>query len=342
MEVRLGTPLTADMVREQKPDAVIVATGSRPSPTGIWGSGHNFVVDAADVLEGKVSVGESVAVIGGGMVGCETANHLAHHGKKPVIVEMLSDLAPEEPRDMMRFLMESLEERKVSIHTDSKVMAIDADGCVQVSRDGEVIRLGPFDNVILAGGMRPVNGLAGELEGMVGSLSVVGDAVAVRTVLEAIEEGYEAALEAAEERSPAPKRTGRLDLVQPVAHSLLGHQVPRVCGVVFQLLAQTGDIDPQVMRLRRAAEPPHLAQQVAMRQDPARVADEGGRSRYSIGVRWTIWPLTSTNRRARSTESSPVRKREASSPPASFRTDECLRATATRASSSGMPKGLVT
>ncbi len=171
-----------------------MATGSKPSPTGIWGSGHSFVVDAAEVLEGKVSVGESVAVIGGGMVGCETANHLAHHGKRPTIVEMLSDLAPEEPRDMKRFLMESLEERKVSIYTDSKVMAIDADGRVKVSRDGDVIQLGPFDNVVLAGGMRPVNGLAGELEGLVGSLSVVGDATAVRTVLEAIEEGYEAAL----------------------------------------------------------------------------------------------------------------------------------------------------
>ena len=44
------------------------------------------------------------------MVGCETANHLAHHGKKPTIIEMLSELAPEEPRDMKRFLMESLEE----------------------------------------------------------------------------------------------------------------------------------------------------------------------------------------------------------------------------------------
>ncbi len=194
VQIRLGTPLTAGAVKEQKPDAVIVATGSKPSLTGIWGSAHNFVVDAADVLEGKVSVGESVAVIGGGMVGCETANHLAHHGKKPTIIEMLSDLAPEEPRDMKRFLMESLEERQVPIYTDSMVMAIDVQGFVEVSRDGEISRLGPFDNVILAGGMRPVNGLVGELDGMVGSLISVGDAVAVRTVLEAIEEGYEAGL----------------------------------------------------------------------------------------------------------------------------------------------------
>jgi pyruvate/2-oxoglutarate dehydrogenase complex dihydrolipoamide dehydrogenase (E3) component len=192
VRVRLGTPLTAEMVKEQKPDAVIVATGSEPSPTGIWGSGHDFVVHAADVLEGKVPVGESVAVIGGGMVGCETANHLAHHGKNPTIIEMLSDLASEEPRDMKRFLMESLDERKVPIYTDSKVMAIDADGCVKVSRGDGVNRLGPFENVILAGGMRPLNGLAGELEGVVGSLSVVGDAVAVDRAQP--RKGYQAAL----------------------------------------------------------------------------------------------------------------------------------------------------
>ena len=58
------------------------------------------------------------------MVGCETANHLAHHSKRPTIIEMLSDLAPEEPRDMKRFLMESLREREVPIHTDSEVVAI--------------------------------------------------------------------------------------------------------------------------------------------------------------------------------------------------------------------------
>jgi 2,4-dienoyl-CoA reductase-like NADH-dependent reductase (Old Yellow Enzyme family)/thioredoxin reductase len=192
--VHLGTPLTADIVRRHRPDAVIIATGSEPASLQISGIDAGFVVQALDVLEGKITVGEKVAVIGGGMVGCETANHLAHHGKKPTIIEMLSELAPEEPRDMKRFLMESLEEHDVPMYTDSTVQEIAPDGSIRILRGGEDLILTGFESVILAGGMRAVNGLAGQLHGMVDSLLLVGDAVAVRTALEAIEEGYEAAL----------------------------------------------------------------------------------------------------------------------------------------------------
>ena len=97
MEVRLGTPLTADMVRAEARRSHR-GHGKRAGANGDLGIDHDFVVTPQDVLEGKVSVGERVAVIGGGMVGCETANHLAHHGKKPTIIEMLSDLAPAKNR----------------------------------------------------------------------------------------------------------------------------------------------------------------------------------------------------------------------------------------------------
>ena len=80
------------------------------------------------------------------------------------------------------------------MYTDSAVQAIGPDGSIRIVREGQDLTLTGFDNVILAGGMQAVNGLAGELDGMVDSLKLVGDAVAVRTVLEAIEEGYEAAL----------------------------------------------------------------------------------------------------------------------------------------------------
>ena len=107
--------------------------GASP-PRAISGVQQGFVVHAGDVLEGKVSVGESVAVIGGGMVGCETANHLAHHGKRPAIIEMLSDLAPEEPRDMKRFLLESLRDHESTSIPIPRSSAIGADGSIDVSR----------------------------------------------------------------------------------------------------------------------------------------------------------------------------------------------------------------
>ena len=194
VEVLLNTPLTADTVKDQKPDAVIVATGSVPASINISGLDQPFVTTAQDVLEGKVSLGEKVAVIGGGMIGCETANHLAHHGRKPTIIEMLCELAGEEPISIKKFLFQSLKENEVPIYCNSMVTGIKADGSIDITQGGEQKTLGTFDHVVLAGGMRPVNALVAELQGIVDNLQSVGDAIAVRTVLEALEEGYEAGL----------------------------------------------------------------------------------------------------------------------------------------------------
>ncbi len=194
VKVIMKTALTAEAVKAEEPDAVIVATGSIPADMPISGLDRPFVVTAQDVLEGQVSVGGKVAVIGGGMIGCETANHLAHHGAQPTILEMLCELAREEPLAIKRILFESLEARKVDIYCDTTVTAVREDGSIEVVQGGAQKILGPFDNVVLAGGMRPVNGLVTELQGLVANLQSVGDATGVRTVLEALEEGYEAGL----------------------------------------------------------------------------------------------------------------------------------------------------
>jgi len=192
--VLMNTPLTAQTVKDGRPDAVIVATGSVPARINISGLDQPFVTTAQDVLEGKTSLGEKVAVIGGGMIGCETANHLAHHGRKPTIIEMLCELAGEEPVAIKRILFQSLKENEVPIYCNSTVTGIREDGSVEIVQGGEQKALGPFETVVLAGGMQPVNNLVAELEGIVGNLQSVGDANSVRTVLEALEEGYEAGL----------------------------------------------------------------------------------------------------------------------------------------------------
>ncbi|MCL4371246.1 MAG: FAD-dependent oxidoreductase [Chloroflexi bacterium] len=194
VKIVTNTALTAQAVKDQRPDAVIVATGSVPAPIKISGVERDFVTTAQAVLEGKVSLGQKVAVIGGGMIGCETANHLAHHGRTPIIIEMLCELAGEEPVAIKRVLLQSLRDKGVDIHCNSTVTGIRKDGSIEIIQDGERRILGPFDNVILAGGMQPIHDLTDELRGTVGSLQTVGDANAVRTVLEALEEGYEAGL----------------------------------------------------------------------------------------------------------------------------------------------------
>jgi NADPH-dependent 2,4-dienoyl-CoA reductase/sulfur reductase-like enzyme len=194
VNISLNTPLTAEIVKEQQPDVVIVATGSEPAAVPISGLERPFVVTAQDVLEGKVAVGGKVAVIGGGMIGCETANHLAHHGAKPTIIEMQCELAGEEPVAIKRILFQSLKENEVPVFCDSTVTAVREDGSIESVQDGEQKVLGPFESIVLAGGMRSVNGLVAELQGIVSNLQSVGDANSVRTALEALEEGYEAGL----------------------------------------------------------------------------------------------------------------------------------------------------
>ena len=78
--------VTADLVAEMKPDAVVVATGSSPAPLDVPGAGGRNVVQATDVLAGSVETGNEVVIIGGRLVGITTALYLAEKGKKVHIV----------------------------------------------------------------------------------------------------------------------------------------------------------------------------------------------------------------------------------------------------------------
>ena len=194
VKVNMNTELTAEIAKDRKADAVIVATGSVPVKPGIPGIDNDFVKMAGDVLEGKTAVGEKVAVIGGGMIGTEITNHLAHHAKKVTVIEMMPEIAKGEEVDIKRFIMKAFDEFGVEINVNTAVKEINADGTIDVTKDGEELKLGAFDNVVIAIGMRSVNTLADELKDIVPSVQVVGDAVKVRKVLEANAEGYEAAL----------------------------------------------------------------------------------------------------------------------------------------------------
>ncbi|MFR9062755.1 MAG: FAD-dependent oxidoreductase [[Clostridium] scindens] len=82
VEVRYQTELTKAIVEEEKPDTVVVATGSHPFVPPFPGKDQEFVVSAVDLLRGKIQADGNIAVIGGGLVGGETANFLATHGNQ--------------------------------------------------------------------------------------------------------------------------------------------------------------------------------------------------------------------------------------------------------------------
>lgn len=109
MEIFCGKKVTEDDLLAYGADAVIVATGASNMMLPIPGADRTRVCSAWDVLEGTAQVYGRAAVIGGGMVGCETAEYLAERGCEVSIIEMLDKIANGESSTILPTLMENFE-----------------------------------------------------------------------------------------------------------------------------------------------------------------------------------------------------------------------------------------
>lgn len=210
VEVKLGSTVTAEVVEKAKPDVVIIATGALPIVPEVTGIESEKVVQARDVLSGKVAVeGKRVVVIGGGMVGCETAFFLADKGKEVTIAEMLSDIAIDvEPLartvmlEQMRAgrgeevvfpaIREFLPAYNVNVRTDVYLTEIVKEGAVVTDKRGSRVII-EADKVVLALGAKSVNELEDKLRDKVHELYIVGDSCEPRQIADAIYEGFRVA-----------------------------------------------------------------------------------------------------------------------------------------------------
>lgn len=185
---KLGSEARAEQITAQKPDAVIVATGSEPLLPDIPGINLSNVITAWDVLEGKRQAGKRVLVAGGGLVGCEVADFLGEHLHRVTLVEKLPEIAEDVPFQIKYFLLQRLKEYKVQVEVNTEIIEIFENG-VCISQHGKRTKLEGVDTIVLALGNRPVNILQEQLEGKVNELFVIGDASAPRKAIDAIEEG---------------------------------------------------------------------------------------------------------------------------------------------------------
>jgi NADPH-dependent 2,4-dienoyl-CoA reductase/sulfur reductase-like enzyme len=108
VKVVLNTEVTPELVSAEAPDAIIYAAGATPSVPPVPGIDRPFVHTAEEVLSGKVDLAGHAVVIGGGLVGAETAEHLAVHGCTVTIVKRSANIAGEMDSAPRFFLMESL------------------------------------------------------------------------------------------------------------------------------------------------------------------------------------------------------------------------------------------
>ncbi len=191
--VKLNTEVHLDTIEEVKPDVVVMATGATPIIPDIPGARGNNVVTAVEVLTGQKEVGGTVIVIGGGMVGCETAEFLARQGKKVSIVEMLPRIGNDIVATNRPFTLARLRKFSIRMDTNARVEEISGKGVV-VSRDGSSDFL-EGDTAVLAVGFAANKELAPKLEGRIAPLYSVGDCVEARMIREAIEEGFRVGME---------------------------------------------------------------------------------------------------------------------------------------------------
>lgn len=189
VEVKLGCTATVGLVEEWKPDAVILAAGCGDAVPPIPGVDGPQVVKAEDVLRERCAVGSRVVVIGGGLVGAETANYLAQTRKKQVsIVEMLAKIVSDGEPSPALFLKQDLERCHVDVYTSAAVTQIGPD-YVRLTQGGQEITL-PADTVVLAVGLHNDRSLENALSALGVPLTVVGDAHDGKNGLKNIREGF--------------------------------------------------------------------------------------------------------------------------------------------------------
>ncbi|MFZ5925087.1 MAG: FAD-dependent oxidoreductase, partial [Bacillota bacterium] len=194
VNVQVNKEATLDAIRAERPDVVVIATGARQARLNVPGADRKNVVMSWDVIAGKAQVGKKVAIIGGGLVGCETAELLAEKGHEVTIVEMLPRIGWDIGPIVGSLLFDRLEKRGVKTVTDAKTTAI-GDRDITVEKGGKTETLSGFDTVVLAVGSVPEDTLANQLEGSGIDYYVIGDAWRTRRITHAVYEGLRVAHE---------------------------------------------------------------------------------------------------------------------------------------------------
>jgi 2,4-dienoyl-CoA reductase-like NADH-dependent reductase (Old Yellow Enzyme family)/thioredoxin reductase len=193
VNIHLGRDVKAEDVIKQHPDVVVVSTGAEPIIPGIQGLERIEYTTAHEVLADKKSVGQKVLIIGGGMVGMETAELLAQHGKEITVIEMLDEIARDMEKITRALLMKRIQDLPIKVMTSTVVKSFEKEEVI-IEKDGKEEHLPKFDTVVFAVGTRPVDELSKPLRQHGLAVYTIGDAVAPRKVFEAIHEGFEVGL----------------------------------------------------------------------------------------------------------------------------------------------------
>ena len=190
--LRMGEMATNESVFALTPDAVIVAVGASSFTPPIRGVDGPNVRDAWKILSGEQTVQGRVAVIGGGLVGCETAEYLAERGCKVLLVEALDTIASGISNTVLPTLLENYRMYGVEQYTGHTVTSIGEDELVCEDKQGSEVRIA-CDYVVMASGARAVAFDTDALTDKGVEVVRIGDCAEVADIAHAIQTGYDAA-----------------------------------------------------------------------------------------------------------------------------------------------------
>ncbi len=189
----MGQTRTAEQLKDAGFEAVINAVGAHSAAPRIPGIDSVNVADAWKVLAGEQQVYGTVAVIGGGMVGCETAEYLAARGCKVSVIEMMDKIAAGESTTILPTLLENYKTYGVEQYPSHKVKEFRMDAVVCENKDGAEVTI-PCDYIVLAMGARSNAFDAAALEAAGIPVYSIGDAAGkAADISNAIRTGYDTA-----------------------------------------------------------------------------------------------------------------------------------------------------
>ncbi|MCL2391394.1 MAG: FAD-dependent oxidoreductase [Oscillospiraceae bacterium] len=187
--VKMNTEATAELVRAEKPDAIVVAAGATPIIPDLPCEDSNMLKWVGDVDTGKEQVGERVVVAGGGLAGVESAYALAQSGKQVTVIDKLPEnkLGAEGPRGGV-YLNKLLGTKFV---TEVKLVRVTKEGAVVLDKHWEEMLI-PCDTVVLALGMKARSEACAQYADLAEDVFFVGDVRYAHNVYQAIHDAFHA------------------------------------------------------------------------------------------------------------------------------------------------------
>lgn len=189
IDLKIGVEATIETIKGTDPDVVVVATGAEQFIPNIKGTDKDNVITVVDLYSYKLKGDEKVVVVGGGLVGSETALGLAMNGHDVTIIEMLDDIANDINAINKVSLTEEIEKYGVRIMTGTSCKEIGSNEIICVRKDEQEVRV-PFDIVIVATGPKKEDKLVKIVQENYPESYAIGDCTFIGKISDAVHSGF--------------------------------------------------------------------------------------------------------------------------------------------------------